>query len=98
MVPTALLVTGAVFLLIHLTPGDPATVMLAESYTPEAAAQIHRDLGLDRPVSEQYLLYMGRLLHGELGRSVRNKPRATQAIGERLPAALEPGSAGRLWG
>ncbi len=40
MVPTALLVTVGVFLLIHLIPGDPATVILAESYSPEAAAQI----------------------------------------------------------
>jgi peptide/nickel transport system permease protein len=97
MVPTAFLVTVAVFLLIHLTPGDPATVMLAESYTPEAAAQIHRDLGLDRPLPEQYLIYVGRLLHGDLGRSVRNKLPVTLAIGERLPATLELGVAALLW-
>jgi peptide/nickel transport system permease protein len=97
MVPTALLVTLGVFLLIHLTPGDPATVILAESYTPEAAAQIHRDLGLDRPLPEQYALYMGRLLHGDLGRSVRNKLPVTQAIGERFPATLELGLAALLW-
>ena len=97
MVPTALLVTLGVFLLIHLTPGDPATVILAESYTPEAAAQIHRDLGLDRPLPEQYALYMGRLLRGDLGRSVRNKLPVTQAIGERFPATLELGLAALLW-
>jgi peptide/nickel transport system permease protein len=98
MVPTALLVTVGVFLLIHLTPGDPATVILAESYTPAAAEQIHRDLGLDRPLPEQYAIYMGRLLHGDLGRSVRNKLPVTQAIGERLPATLELGLAALLWG
>lgn len=97
MVPTALLVTLGVFLLIHLTPGDPATVILAESYTPEAAAQIHRDLGLDRPLPEQYAIYMGRLLHGDLGRSVRNRLPVTQAIGERFPATLELGVAALLW-
>jgi peptide/nickel transport system permease protein len=97
MVPTALLVTVGVFLLIHLTPGDPATVILAESYTPEAAAQIHKDLGLDRPLPEQYAIYMGRLLHGDLGRSVRNKLPVTQAIGERFPATLELGLAALLW-
>jgi peptide/nickel transport system permease protein len=97
MVPTAFLVTVGVFLLIHLTPGDPATVILAESYTPEAAAQIHKDLGLDRPLPQQYALYLGRLLHGDLGRSVRNKLPVTQAIGERFPATLELGLAALLW-
>ncbi|HEY4024937.1 MAG TPA: ABC transporter permease [Candidatus Dormibacteraeota bacterium] len=97
MVPTAFLVTVGVFLLIHLTPGDPATVILAESYTPEAAAQIHKDLGLDRPLPQQYALYLGRLLHGDLGRSVRNKLPVTQAIGERFPATLELGIAALLW-
>jgi len=97
MVPTAFLVTVAVFLLIHLTPGDPATVILAESYTPEAGAQIHKDLGLDKPLPEQYLLYVGRLFHGDLGRSVRNKLPVTQAIGERLSATLELGFAALIW-
>jgi ABC-type dipeptide/oligopeptide/nickel transport system permease component len=97
MVPTAFLVTVGVFLLIHLIPGDPATVILAESYTPEAAARIHQDLGLDKPLPEQYAIYMGKLAHGDLGRSVRNKLPVTQAIGERLPATLELGAAALLW-
>jgi peptide/nickel transport system permease protein len=97
MVPTAFLVTVGVFLLIHLIPGDPATVILAESYTPEAAARIHQDLGLDRPLPEQYVIYIGKLAHGDLGRSVRNKLPVTRAIGERLPATLELGAAALLW-
>ena len=97
MVPTAFLVTVGVFLLIHLTPGDPAVIILAESYTPEAAAQLHKDLGLDKPLPEQYALYMGRLAHGDLGRSVRNRLPVTQAIGERLPATLELGLAALCW-
>jgi len=97
MVPTAFLVTIAVFLLIHLTPGDPAAIILAESYTPEASAQIHKDLGLDKPLPEQYAIYIGRLIHGDLGRSVRNRLPVTQAIGERLPATLELGSAALVW-
>ena len=97
MIPTALLVTVGVFALIHLTPGDPATIILAESYTPEAAAAIHKDLGLDKPLPQQYVLYMGRLLHGDLGHSVRNKLPVTQAIGERLPATIELGIAALLW-
>ena len=97
MVPTAFLVTVGVFMLIHLIPGDPATVILAESYTPEAAAKIHQDLGLDQPLPKQYLIYMGKLAHGDLGSSVRNRLPVTQAIGERLPATLELGLAALLW-
>jgi len=97
MVPTAFLVTVGVFLLIHLTPGDPAVIILAESYTPEAAPQLHSDLGLDKPLPEQYARYMGRLAHGDLGRSLRNKLPVTQAIGERLPATLELGLAALCW-
>ena len=97
MVPTAFLVTVGVFLLIHLIPGDPATVILAESYTPEAAASIHQELGLDRPLPEQYLIYVDKLAHGDLGSSVRNRLPVTRAIGERLPATLELGGAALLW-
>src|SRR5499427_5100022 len=97
MVPTAFLVTAGVFMLIHLIPGDPATVILAESYTPEAAARIHQDLGLDKPLPEQYVIYLGKLAHGDLGVSVRNRLPVTQAIGERLPATLELGAAALLW-
>jgi len=97
MVPTAFLVTVAVFLLIHLTPGDPAAVILAESYTPQAAAAIRQDLGLDKPLPEQYLFYIVRMFHGDLGRSVRNKLPVTQAIGERVNATLELGFAALLW-
>jgi peptide/nickel transport system permease protein len=97
MVPTAFLVTVGVFMLIHLIPGDPATVILAESYTPEAAARIHQSLGLDKPLPEQYAIYLGKLAHGDLGVSVRNRLPVTQAIGERLPATLELGAAALLW-
>jgi peptide/nickel transport system permease protein len=97
MVPTAFLVTVGSFMLIHLIPGDPATVILAESYTPQAAARIDQDLGLNKPLPEQYVIYLGKLLHGDLGASVRNRLPVTQAIGERLPATLELGAAALLW-
>jgi peptide/nickel transport system permease protein len=97
MVPTAFLVTVGAFMLIHLIPGDPATVILGESYTPAAAARIHQDLGLDKPLPEQYVIYVGKLLHGDLGTSAINRLPVTRAIGERLPATLELGAAALLW-
>src|SRR5215472_8567406 len=97
MIPTVFLVTVGVFMLIHLIPGDPATAILGESYNPQAAASIHQQLGLDKPLPEQYLIYMGKLVHGDLGNSVLNRLPVTQAIGERLPATLELGLAALLW-
>jgi peptide/nickel transport system permease protein len=97
MIPTVFLVTIGVFALIHITPGDPAVIILAESYTPQGAAQVHRELGLDKPLPEQYWIYISRAAHGDLGRSVRNKLPVTKAIGERLSATLELGFAALLW-
>ncbi|MFM7326906.1 MAG: glutathione ABC transporter permease GsiC, partial [Nodosilinea sp.] len=56
--------TMAVTLLIHLVPGDPVQIMYAQSQstTPEQLAQIRHHLGLDRPIYEQYGIYMGRIL------------------------------------
>lgn len=97
MVPTAFLVTVAVFALIHLTPGDPVVIALGESYTPEAATALRTELGLDRSLPEQYAIYVGRALQGNLGKSVRNRLPVLEAIGERLPATLELGLVALSW-
>jgi peptide/nickel transport system permease protein len=97
MLPVAFLVTVGVFMLIHLTPGDPALILLGEDRSPQAIAQIHQQLGLDKPLYVQYVIWIGRLAHGDLGRSVTtNQPVAT-AIGERLPATVELGLVALLW-
>jgi ABC-type dipeptide/oligopeptide/nickel transport system permease component len=97
MLPVAFLVTVGVFMLIHLTPGDPALILLGEDRSPQAIAQIHQQLGLDKPLYVQYVIWLGRLAHGDLGRSVTtNQPVAT-AIGERLPATIELGLVALLW-
>ncbi len=97
MVPVAFLVSVGVFALTHLTPGDPAVIVLGESYTPQAAAAIHRELGLDRPLPEQYLVYVNRVIHGDLGHSLRTQLPVVTAVGERLPATLELGAAALTW-
>ncbi len=97
MAPVAFLVTIAVFMLIHLTPGDPALILLGEDRTPQAIAAIHQQLGLDKPLHEQYVAWMGRIVHGDLGRSVSTHQPVTIAIGERLPATLELGAVALLW-
>ena len=88
-VPVLLLVTAGVFLLLHLTPGDPIDVMMAESVDAGVKANLRRELGLDRPISVQYLAWMGRLLRGDLGRSIRNGEPVIENVGRRIRPSLE---------
>lgn len=97
MVPVAFLVSLAVFSLIHLTPVDPATLILGEERSPEAVIALRHELGLDRPLPEQYLTWISHAVGGDLGRSVRTNQPVVQAIVERLPATLELGTAALLW-
>jgi peptide/nickel transport system permease protein len=97
MVPVAFLVSVAVFSLIHLTPVDPAELILGEERSPQAVIALRHELGLDRPLPEQYLTWISHALRGDLGRSIRTNQPVTQAILERLPATLELGTAALAW-
>src|SRR5438270_10651727 len=97
MLPVAFLVTVGVFLLIHLSRGDPALVLLGEDRSPQAIAAIHHELGLDQPLYVQYGIWLGRLARGDLGRSVITHQTVSDAILERLPATLELGVVALLW-
>jgi peptide/nickel transport system permease protein len=97
MVPVAFMVTVAVFLLSHITPGDPAVIILGEEANPQAVAAIHKELGLDKPLPEQYGIWISHVLRGDLGRSIRTQQPVLEAITERLPATLELGLAALTW-
>jgi len=97
MLPVAFLVTIGVFMLIHLTPGDPALILLGEDRSPQAIAAIHHRLGLDQPLYIQYLVWLGQIVHLDLGRSVTTHQPVTIAIGERLPATFELGAVALIW-
>jgi len=93
VIPVLVGVSALVFGFIHLIPGDPAVTMLGERATPEKVAEVRRQLGLDRPIHEQYLLYVGRLLRGDLGTSiVRGDPVLADLL-RRFPATVELGTA-----
>jgi ABC-type dipeptide/oligopeptide/nickel transport system permease component len=77
-----------VFLMIHLVPGDPVLVMLAESPSVEDRATLERELGLDEPLYEQYWDYVSRAVHGDLGYSIRLQVPVTELIRDRLPNTL----------
>jgi len=88
-IPVLLGVSVLVFGFIHLIPGDPAVTMLGERATPEKVAEIRARLGLDRPLWEQYVHYVGRVIRGDLGVSiVRGDPVLTDLL-RRFPATVE---------
>jgi peptide/nickel transport system permease protein len=89
IVPVLVLVTAGVFLLIHLTPGDPIDAMMAESVDAGVREELRRQLGLDRPIHLQYLRWMGGVLQGDLGRSIRNNEPVIESVGRRIRPSLE---------
>lgn len=70
IIPTLWGVATIVFFLIHLTPGDPALAILGPHATAESVTELRHNLGLDQPLHVQYVKFMGRLLQGDLGRSL----------------------------
>jgi peptide/nickel transport system permease protein len=91
-VPVLFGVTLLVFLMAWVTPGDPVVAMLGEAsqgISRQALEDLRRELGLDRPVPVQYLDYVGGLLRGDLGDSVRSRRPVLAEIRDRLPATIE---------
>jgi ABC-type dipeptide/oligopeptide/nickel transport system permease component len=88
-IPVLLGVATLVFSLIHLIPGDPAQAMLGEAAPQADVEQLRRRLGLDRPLLEQYGLFLSGLIKGDLGTSLRTGTPVTGQILERMPATIE---------
>ncbi|MBI3961801.1 MAG: ABC transporter permease [Deinococcus sp.] len=86
--PVVVGVTLVVFLLIHLAPGDPVVVMLGRNYNPEVAANLRHNLGLDRPLPVQYVLWLWRMAQGDLGTSLHTREPVAKLIVERAPTTL----------
>jgi peptide/nickel transport system permease protein len=87
-IPVMVLVATAAFLLLRLTPGDPTDILLGPDATPERAAELRRDLGLDQPIPVQWALWFGHVLRGDLGESIFLRRPVTQAIWERAEPTL----------
>src|SRR5579884_3209064 len=85
---TLFLVTIVVFYLIHLIPGDPAAIILGFRGTPQAVHELRHTLGLDRPLIVQYQIFLGDLLHGNLGDSVTFREPVMGLVLGRLQATL----------
>jgi peptide/nickel transport system permease protein len=88
-IPVLLAMSMFVFLMIRLVPGDPVRTMLGVNATPERVATIHAELGLDRPLYDQYLSWLGDALHGNLGQDFISHEPLTVLLSERVPVTLE---------
>jgi peptide/nickel transport system permease protein len=89
-------VSLVVFFMIRLIPGDPAELLADQWATKEDIEQLRRDMGLDKPITVQYLLFMDRILHGDLGNSVITKVPVTSEIAARFPYTLALAIAGTV--
>lgn len=89
LVPITFGIITLVFSLIHLIPGDPAVQIAGENARPEDVRQVRHALGLDQPLGTQYLNYLVRLAHGDLGTSFQTSTPVAQQIRERYPATIE---------
>ncbi len=90
VIPTLLILSVLIFGLQQLMPGDPAEILAGEERgDPVVLAQIRSELGLDRPVHEQYVLWMGRVLTGDFGFSWRIRVPVSELILTKLPVTFQ---------
>jgi ABC-type dipeptide/oligopeptide/nickel transport system permease component len=82
-------VSVLVFLVLHLVPGNPAQVIAGPDAPPETVRSLEIELGLDKPLPEQYALYIGRVLQGDLGRSLRTKRPVLADVTDALPNTIQ---------
>jgi peptide/nickel transport system permease protein len=88
LIPVMFVVATLVFFLVHLTPGDPASVILGPDAPQEAIAELRARLGLDQPLPVQFVRWFSQVLQGNLGESIFLRRPVTQAIVERLEPTL----------
>jgi len=84
LLPTLLLVGLLVFLFVHLLPGDPARLAAGPDATPETVDLVRRDLGLDKPLPQQFVRFLNGVVHWDFGKSLRTKREVSTEIGDRF--------------
>ena len=87
-VPVLAMVAIFVFLMLRLTPGDPAAIIAGDNATADQIAEIRERLGLDEPILEQFAIWAGNLLRGNLGESFFFKAEVSELIGQRVGPTL----------
>src|SRR3990172_7673867 len=89
IVPQIIGIVLVSFFLVKTIPGDPATLMLGPTATPEAIASLREQLGLDKPLPMQFLIYLQKMAVGDLGTSWQTTRPVTEDLLMRFPATLE---------
>jgi peptide/nickel transport system permease protein len=89
IVPTVLMITLVVFLMMQSIPGDPVVPLLGDAYTEEDAVKVRQAYGLDRPVLVQYVIWLGKVVRGDWGASILTGRPVLQDVLVRLPVTLE---------
>ncbi len=87
--PTLIIVSFAVFMIINLIPGDPASIIAGPSASAEQVAALSIKFGLDKPLLTRYFIWLQHLLHGDLGATVISGKPVLALLLERIPATLE---------
>ncbi len=98
LVPTLIGLSVVVFALVRLLPGDAVTMLMQEYAYAKDADELRQKLGLDRPIAVQYVDWLGGVLHGDLGTSLRSKTPVVDEIAKRLPVTAELGVLGLMFG
>lgn len=88
-IPVILGISFLIFILMHLAPGDPVTLLLGDDATPADIERTRREWGLDKPLLAQYWDFLSRAVTGDFGRSLKFNEPVMKLVVERLPATLE---------
>ncbi|MFZ5677864.1 MAG: ABC transporter permease [Pseudomonadota bacterium] len=97
LIPVFLVVSIVIFLIIHLVPGDPIDNLVRVGSTPEQKAEITARYGLDRPLVEQYLIWLGQLVRGDLGTAIVMRRPVSDLIAQNIPYSLTLGGLALLF-
>jgi peptide/nickel transport system permease protein len=89
VIPIAFGILTLIFALIHMIPGDPAVQIAGENARAQDIERVRQELGLDKPIWEQYVTYVGNVVRGDFGRSFRTRERVSVEIWQRYPATLQ---------
>jgi peptide/nickel transport system permease protein len=89
IIPTVLMISLVVFVMMQSVPGDPVVALLGDAYTAEDAAQMREAYGLDRPIVVQYVIWLGRLVRGDWGTSILSGRPVLDEVLTRLPVTIE---------
>ena len=97
VIPTLLIVAVLVFLFVHLLPGDPARLAAGPEADDVTVGLVRKDLGLDKPMHEQFVRFFANAVRGEFGNSIRTKRPVSEEIGDRFMPTLNLTIASMVW-